>query len=369
MCTLRKTGFSAIFLAAVGLVACGGSGGSDSSGSDDGDSSLSEEEQATIAAQTATATATAAQSFAGGQTTDPTGSTSSTSGRTTQDTSNFNCSEGGFGFTNDTPGFNVANETFPNPPFSTQSGLSTGNNTGKKLRADQCENKVTLNDGTEFTTFVDGASDTKAREAIDGTSGHVARLHRLGGFQGNDLEPDTGSFYELEQRTDGVTQLVFKARGEIFSCEGCVGGDLSNFSGDPSQDQAISMFLEVQAGDGSGTAGFTFGNASDDPLTLVTSDAGGSVTNVEIDGSFSVDASDEGCGFGATYNTVNALKIEDYQSGASTITDGTLEVALDGGSTNTVEFQSDGTVKVNGDEVDPSTFSADCNAFNDLGST
>jgi len=360
MSVRKHSEVSVIFLASVGLAACGGG-----SGGDDGDSSgLSTSEQAAVAAQSATGTVSAAQSF----TSDPTsggmgGNTSSTTKRITQDRSSLNCGNGNVGFTNDKPGFDINAQSFPEPPFTTAT-ITSGNDANRKLRADECVTTTSTS-----TLEIDGASDTIAREDI-GTTGREAQVQRLGGYQGENSEPDINSTFDFKQTQDGVTTLDFSARGEIFTCDGCKDGNLGDFVGNPGRDQTVAMFLEAKIGDDSDTYRFTFGDSLNDRLKFessVVSSGSPSVTAVELNGGIEFSASG-GCDFSADYNTVTALQIENFQTSNSKITDGEIEVAVNGNSPNTVTFDSDGNVMVDGEPVDTSSIDADCNTFNDVGS-
>lgn len=234
---------------------------------------------------------------------------------------------------NDT-GLDINAETFPNPPFSGTIPVA-GTPEYVQVRAN-CQDPT-------FGT-IDGSLDVLIRENI-ATSGAAAIVYRAGGYQDADAAPDPDTPYVSETDQGGMAMRT-ALRGDFYNCEGCVDGDLGNFTGDPERDFAVSASLETEFDFGGEGFASTMGRSFDDRLTFV-GEASGAGTLLDLNGRLAFSSEIEGCSFDVTYNTVERPTLvgadEQATNGAFNVTDNIT------GNTHVVEFDANGNVTVDGE--------------------
>lgn len=364
----------AVSILALALAGCGGGSGSGGGGNDT--VSLSEEEQVLGAAATGMEQAGVAQGFAEAQANtrdDPTEDSTSTSSVTTASYTDpegdtvpltFECpnsnagsdygGEGEYRVAEGGDRIAIHDIDFPDA-FS--NSLSDGQGTPDDilLRSD-C--RVTL-DGDEFFR-ISGSADIAQEENIDGSAGNRAVYARIGGHTGNQIgdTPDVSEAMTTgTQFGDTFTESGYRA--EIYSCEGCVNGDLADFSGNPDLDTMSVSFMNMDINLSELNASFRVGESLNDPLTMKTSWTGtAGQAEVELDGRLSYSDQETDCGYDVTYATDQALLIDDYaQDGSSETVGGKMDITVnESGNSYTVEYQSNGDIRVtdsSGNEVTP----------------
>lgn len=233
---------------------------------------------------------------------------------------------------NDT-GLDINAETFPNPPFSGTIPVA-GTSEYLQFRAN-CQDPT-------FGT-IDGSLDVLIRENI-APGGASAIVYRAGGYQGADEPPDLDASYVSENE---FGDMAFRTalRGEFFNCQGCVLGDLGNFSGDPERDFAVAAFLETEFDFGGEGFSSTMGQSFDDRLTFV-GEASGAGTLLDLNGRLAFSSEVEACSFDVTYETVERPTLvgadDQATNGTFNVTDNTT------GNTHVVAFDANGNVTVDG---------------------
>ncbi len=380
---------------AVSLLALAIAGCSSSSDSEDdtaggngagGPVSLSEEEQVMGAALTGMSQAGMAQGYAQAQADEQSDPSGGSSGSASMGTAGFYTAsgdevellfkcpsdeagaefggEGEYRFEGDGDLIAIHNLEFPSQFKNAGSLDGQGNSDDARLRAD-C---VVTMDGEDFFHFK-GSLDVAQQENIN--DGRVV-VARIGGFTGPSADdaPDLTEAMETAVTFDGdLSESRFRA--EIYACEGCIDGDLSNFGDNPELDSLSVSFMDMIVRLQGLNAAFRAGESLANPFVMKTQATGTQgQAEVELDGLLKFEDLDTGCGFDVTYATSQALLVNEYdKEGEAETVGGKMDVTLnESGNIYTVEFQPDGDVRVfdsSGSEVtpDPSTDAQSCGFF------
>jgi len=319
--------------AAFGISACGGS-----SGGSGAETTLSSEEVAALSAAIGPNVIGMTGDRAG-DSLDETGVTAGDGGTeglqiaTTGVSEEFACEQGAVRSAEgiDT-NLDITAEAFPEPPFSGTLPVA-GTDDYVQIRAN-CQDPML---GT-----LDGSLDVLIREGI--APGAAAIVYRAGGYQGANTPPDLDTPYVSENEFGGMSFRTM-LRGDFYNCQGCVLGDLGNFTGDPERDFAVSAFLETEFDFGGEGFASTMGQSFDDRLTFV-GESSGTGTLLDLNGRLAFSSEVEGCSFDVTYETVKrpTLTGADQQAtnGTFNVTDNTT------GNTHVVAFDPNGNVTVDG---------------------
>lgn len=366
----RRTPLAAVCAVALIAAGCGGGGGGGGGGSGDGDgggssnggADLSSEERAALAATTSSSAGGLAQGLAEGAVADAAGSDDPegagqpsafgpvTSASRTVATE-LDCTTGAVRFTESTI-LNMDDEAFPDA-FSNADGFddSRGTPDHLHLRADCDDDAITFN----------GSFDVTQLQDVDGTAGS-AIVYKAGGYAGPNRgnAPDLGESYSSS--SDFGSSSI---RGELFACNGCVAGDLADWTGTPDLDSTAVGFLDMEfdftVGDESEAFAIRLGESRTSPFRLQTIHEGGDSATVDINGRFAYDG-EEQCSFDVTYDTVTPPTVDDLNAANPTTTNGRIDVTLNdnGSGTYVVEYDSNGNVTVDGETVDISDVEDDC---------
>lgn len=195
-----------------------------------------------------------------------------------------------------------------------------------------------------------GAYDIAQREDIDQDPGKRLVYARAGGLAGSSLSFDSvaevSESFQLESSVGGVS--FPNLRYEMYVCNGCVDGDLSDWTGDPAKHITSVTFLEMEIGVDGGSTYSRLGTI-DEPFVLQSApDAGGTGdVRVEVNGEYEVTyGSDaEGCGLNAKLSTdeVGPLYVDSLMADTVTPKRGAINVSPAGSDkTFTVEFPAGG---------------------------
>ena len=346
-------------------------GGSSSSSSDDppSTSQLTEEEQVLGAATVGLQRAQTIQDQAEAQTEprdnpDP-GSSGDSSGLSTAaavpEDPEFTCDEGGYYFKEGGELFQVGDDDFPQAHFSNADSVdgASGDPRDAVIRGD-CVSQ--LDEDSVFS--YEGGLNLVQREQMHSSEGRLIWLQVGSLPDGIEGEPDPEGFMEFESGDFGGSRF----RMQVFACEGCVDGDLSNFDGDPKLDATSVSFGELDFNLDGFSAQARTGASLDDPFVMQTARVDDSSANVTLDGELQFVDSEQGCGFDVTYATARPLLIENYAGSRPDTVDGEISVTSnESGRTFDVEYHADGEVTIteNGSTVtvEPSEEAAGCGFF------
>lgn len=343
--------FGAIGALAVG---CGGSG----SGGDNPDTtkktSLSEEEQALGAAVLGVTLTSMVQQQAENSAEPPENQTGSTAGlgyssaqtaATSDDVPlNFECTQGtvrsDFGDLID-----LASVSFPAASFQNIGSLAftSGSADDMQMRVNEC---IISDDGGVELLRMDGSADVGQLVGIN-DSGARAVYAVAGAYAGDGRAdvPDTDGYLESSV-SFGAHEMDMRARYKFWLCEGCVDGDMGNFTGTSLDVTSVSFIdMRFSYSDDSDIEIYT-GKFGGDPFVFSSSDAGGGNAEVDLGGRMAYTDHNTGCGFDVTYATERTLFLSGYDTESSSTDDGEIRVTLnETGSTYTVAFSNgDATV-------------------------
>ena len=136
-------------------------------------------------------------------------------------------------------------------------------------------------------------------------------------------------------------------------CQGCVDGNLGDFSGHTDRDMTFVANLEWDYGSEGELDIFGEGPGGT-PYAMQATNAG-THTDVTLDGRVAFSNRGQGrdvCGFDLTYETVEPLMIHDFESGGDDVRGGEFNVTVNStGDNYNVEFTSTGDVLVNGSPI------------------
>ncbi len=186
----------------------------------------------------------------------------------------------------------------------------------------------------------EGSMDMVVRDDIDG----LLLGARVGGFNGYEIDdaPDLSGYFKTTFPSQGGG---LEYRAEIYSCSGCVDGDLANFTGDLYRDNTTRMFssmiMEMTEGDYPMHLEIHIGENPQNPYIVQTTDLL-TYTEVEMNGRLAFLDHETGCGFDVTHNTVESLVVagyDDHDLDDQEIVSGKVDVTInDTGRIFTVEF-------------------------------
>jgi hypothetical protein len=195
------------------------------------------------------------------------------------------------------------------------------------------------------------AFDVAQEENIDGQPGRRAVFARSGAFTGPNFEdaPDPEESGMANFTAAGM-DMTLSSRFLIHACEGCVGGDLNDFSGDPERDTTSVSFLAMDMDHPGVRISMQLGEGTDALFAMVTRAAGNGATEVSMDGLMRYTDHSTGCAFDVTYATNADLVIADYSSDSPTMLGGQLQVTDNqSGNVYDVEYHDNGEVTVSRD--------------------
>lgn len=354
--TSGKTRKALPFLAAVAVAGCGGGGSGGGDGGDPtGTSSLSDSQKAvaaayTIAGQANSLSDQAVNQASGAADTGGTVDSQSFSAANTQDPFDEcarieNSVDAGF-LTQEGEVLDVsAITTFP-APFTQPANDSLG----------QKEDAVGRANCTIDQLNVLGAYDIAQREGIGGDPGKRLVFAEAGGLGDASLSfavpPDVSKSMELE--TSATSLSIPTLRYRMHICNGCVGGDLSDWTGDPDIDITSVAFIELETVISGNSSYVKMGSTPDEPFVLQTAPGGAGDVQVDVDGEYQVtNGGAEGCTLGATISTENSgpLFVDSFVDDNAAPTGGAIDITPTGsGETFRVEFVPGGPL-VNGQPV------------------
>ena len=270
----------------------------------------------------------------------------------------FSCAEGSYRIREDGEYLDINDDfDFPTEYFE-RSVPDTGSSRDTQIRTD-C---VIRDDDDDIIFSFDGALDVAQQEGIDGDGRAVAL--QVGGYSG-DAPSDRPNLDEPLRFNGGSGFGSSATRIELFSCEGCKDGDLGDFSGDEALDVTSVSFGDLEfSGPGVNFKSRT-GASREEPFVLQTalSDTGqDGAADVRLDGLLMFEDTETGCGYDVTYQTNEPLVVEGYEAGGTQTTGGEVEITSnESGNTYLIEFQSDGSLLVNGSAPpQPSSDAMEC---------
>lgn len=210
--------------------------------------------------------------------------------------------------------------------------------------------------GEGYSMVTKGAADVMMRDI--GVDQGRAIAMQIG--SGNKFEdaPDISSFYVSETRSGSVS-LVNKMHGELYNCEGCLDGDLSNFNGNPN-DVTASAFMVMRLEADSEWFKLQMGDSVADHFVMVAKDVGSGRVKMEVDGRL-IHEDHNRCNFDVTYDTEQPVVTTNFQQGGDETEDGRINVTDNSsGEVYVVEFHANGDVTVNGNLVDVDKVAGAC---------
>lgn len=210
-----------------------------------------------------------------------------------------------------------------------------------------------------------GSFDIAYKAQVGGTDGRIVYA-QIGGFTGT-AKGDKADMEKFAKTATSTEQgdISSRIRGLIYSCEGCVSGDLSDFTGDAKRDATSISFLEMELDMPGIKADYQVGKSGLSPFVFISEDHD-TYTYVTLDGLLKYHDHDSGCGFDVTYQTREALMIEGYETGQPKTVGGELRITDNESNEDYfVSYQLDGSIKVANDEglyfiQEPSQAAQDC---------
>ncbi|MES1943410.1 hypothetical protein PC39_04802 [Salinisphaera sp. PC39] len=331
-------GHGLLIVAAAGALALAGCNDGSSGDGDSGDGLPSASQQAQIAALIGTDAISEFEEPPVGETPPQQGQSSMQARTAATDTTDQCESLGGEGTytVDDDRAFNLREQGFPDD-FS---NVPADPVTGTRIVAD-CES-----DDFSFRGQFDIAD-----AAMDG--GEIV-YYRAGG-DGDGGAPDVDAFYDVASAQAGDV----RTRGVLYFCDGCVAGDLGDFSGTAGVDATLAAFLVMEVLEFRLEAG----NGLDDLLVFQQEDRGSGAVEQTIDGrmAFRLNVEDgDRCAFDVDYRTDTPLRIEDFDTADARVSTGALTIAVTGTDEAFDIEYNNGTVFVDGEEVTPEDVSDLC---------